>query len=58
MNIDIEENELGDPDFEPESDPDEDFIWRNKNQSCARTVKEEKTDIPQIKLRTALTLGV
>lgn len=25
MNLDIEENELGDPDFEPETDPDEDF---------------------------------
>jgi len=23
--LDIEENELGDPDFEPESDPDEEF---------------------------------
>lgn len=46
MNIDIEENELGDPDFEIESDPDEDFTWKNKNQSCARTVTKEKIGIP------------
>jgi len=26
MNLDIEENELGDPDFEMEPDPDEDFV--------------------------------
>ena len=30
MNLDIEENELGDPDNEFLDEPDEDFTWKSK----------------------------
>lgn len=49
MKLDIEEM---DSDFEFETDPDEEFIWKNKNQSCVIIAVKEKIGTQWIKLRT------